>query len=87
MPKLNATDHIIEAALLVCEYGFEYLTYENVGKKAGLTGPAIRYHFMTIGGKAAMRAAVIELARRRRNPYILGQLSSMRPASADALRS
>lgn len=86
MPKVGAREHVIEAALRVAEYGFEYLEWQNVGAMAGLTGEACRYHFTNHGGLLGLRAAVIDLAKQRRNPFILGQLKAMRPLPADGLR-
>jgi DNA-binding transcriptional regulator YbjK len=83
MPKVGAREHVIEAAYKVAEYGLEYLEWQNIGAMAGLTGAACRYHFRSI---EALRAAVIELAKQRRNPFILGQLKAMRPLPVGGLR-
>lgn len=84
MPKLGTKQATIEAGLAVAEYGLEYLNYTNVGKRLGLTGGAVSYHWKDCGATTGLRAAVIELARQRRNPFILGQLRAMRPLPDDA---
>lgn len=78
MPKIGTRQLTIEAALRVCEYGFEHLSYTNVAAQMGLTQAAVSYHWKDHGGTAGLRAAVVELATKRNNPFILGQLRAMR---------
>lgn len=77
MPKLGTRERIIEQALALAEYGIEYVTYEAVAKRIGLTQGAVRKHFM-VGGIEELRAEVFALARRRCNPFVLGQLWARR---------
>jgi len=78
MPKVGTKQATIEAALRVCEYGFEHLNYTNVAAQMNLTLHAVRHHWKDCGGTPALRAAVVELATARRNPFILGHLRAMR---------
>jgi DNA-binding transcriptional regulator YbjK len=83
MPAPNARADTIEAALRVCEYGFEHLSYTNVGAQMGVTANAVCYYWKDAGGTLALRAAVVELAIARGNPFILGQLRAMRALPSD----
>jgi len=78
MPRVGRRQVYIEAGLVVAEYGLEYLNFVNVGAQANVTGAAVAYHFKS---RNELRAAVIDLARQRRNPFVLGQLKAMRVLS------
>lgn len=83
MPRLGTRELTIEAGLHVAEYGLEHLTYTNVAAHLGMTIQAVRHHWCYRGGTPALRAAVIELATRRRNHFVVGQLRFMRPLPDD----
>lgn len=74
MPKLGTRDLIVETALELAEYGVEYITHEAIAKRLHLTGGAIRKHYNI----EELRAEVFALARRRCNPFVLGQLWARR---------
>lgn len=78
MPRVGRRDVYIEAGLRVAEYGLEHLSFVNVGMRCGVSGAAVAYHFKDHGGFPALRRAVIELAQRRGNHFVLGQLAAMR---------
>ena len=77
-------DRIIAVALAVSEYGLERLTYQAVANRLGCDPGTIKNHFKN-GGREEMRAAVIDLAYRTRNRYVLGQICAIR-SSQDVWR-
>lgn len=83
MPAPSARADTIEAALRVCEYGFEHLNYTNVAAQMGVTRPDVAYYWRGKGDVQGLREAVIQLATERNNPFILGQLRAMRPLPPD----
>lgn len=75
MAPVRTKDEILRAALAVAEYGLERLTYQTVAARVGCDPATVKNHF---GGREELRAAVIDLAYRTRNRYVVGQVCAMR---------
>ena len=78
MPKLGTRERAIEAGLSIAEYGLEYVTYEAIAKKIGVTNSAVRKTFH-LGGYTELKAEIIKRATETVNPYVLGQMWARRP--------
>ena len=80
MPKIGTRQAAVQAGLELAEYGLEYVTYEAIAKKIGVTNGAIRKTFH-LGGYTELKAEIFKLATETVNPYVLGQLWARRRQS------
>jgi AcrR family transcriptional regulator len=69
-PEIRKVKILKVALKLAAVKGYAHVTWNEVAAKAGVTGPAVQYHF---GPVALLRAAVMRYAIEHRHPRVVAQ--------------